>query len=274
MYGFANSPYIGFMDNLTPARVKQNGKALQSLQPDRVWFRLDKGFIDINQTKILSGPPDQKGFCAYNIATARTCFAWFAVTKAVLGNYPRWANQTDLWTPDFTRAPAREAEFYRLCFAFGLAENRCVVTRFEADNPVPGAPEVFVDNPLCPGNPSAFWATVLAPEFAGLAPATDAAARLVEAVTNVYKHWATKVCTSQMMTDVGLKDEAYFKYFDAPDFLTPRAGLVQIRAYAQRNPGAAWYPELQSRLTRLADLREAVKAEIHRLLVGELAYFS
>ena len=272
--GESTGEYIGFMDNLTPARVNQDPLGRMPNEPDRVWFQLRPGFIDVNLTKIHNGAPDKYGYCAYDLASARACLTWFALTKAFVGKYPSWANQLDLWAPDFTRAPARVAEFYRLCFAFGLAENRCVVTRFEADNPVPGAPEVFVDNPLCPGNPSAFWATVLAPEFAGIAPATDAAARLVEAVTNVYKHWATKVCTSQMMTDVGLKDEAYFKYFNAPDFLTPRAGLVQIRAYAQRNTGEHWYPELQSRLTRLADLRDAVKGEIHRLLVGELAYFS
>ncbi len=58
-----------------------------------------------------------------------------------------------------------------------------------------------------------------------------------------------------------------------PDFRTPRAGLVQMRAYAQRHPADPWYPELQARLTRLADLREAIEGETYRLLVGELRYF-
>ena len=48
-------------------------------------------------------------------------------------------------------------------FAFVLAENRCVVTKFERGNPVEGAPEVFVDNPLCPTNKESFWSTTLAP---------------------------------------------------------------------------------------------------------------
>lgn len=103
-------------------------------QPDRVWFQLRPGFIDVNLTKIHNGPPDKYGYCAYDLASARACFTWFALTKAFAGNYPSWANQLNLWAPDFTRTPAREAEFYRLCFAYGLAENRCVVTCFEADN--------------------------------------------------------------------------------------------------------------------------------------------
>ena len=61
--------------------------------------------------------------------------------------------------------------------------------------------------------------------------------RLIATVLAVYGHWATAVCGGQTLTNVGLKTEAYFKFFNAPDFLTPRAGLVQIRAYAQRNTG-------------------------------------
>ena len=116
-------------------------------------------------------------------------------------------------------------------------------------------------------------ASILASAFAGQPP-TDAATQLVEAVRAVCGHWATAVCGGQTLTDVGLKTEAYFKYFAAPDFLTRHAGLVQIRAYAAKHPGASWYPELQKRLTRLAGLREAVKGEIHRLLTQELRYFA
>ncbi|WP_201977959.1 hypothetical protein [Hymenobacter rubidus] len=58
---------------------------------------------------------------------------------------------------------------------------------------------------------------------------------------------------------------------DTPNSHGPWNGIC---TYAQRNPGAAWYPELQSRLTRLTDLREAVKGEIHRLLANDFGYFS
>ena len=271
--GEADGAFVGFMDNLTPVRVKQDTLGRMSQQPDRVWFQLRPGFIDVNLTKIHNGAPDKYGYCAYNLESARACFTWFAITKAFVGTYPRWANQLDLWVPDFINAPELENEFYRLCYAFGLAENRCVVTRFEADNPVVGAPAVLVDNPLSPGNPSSFWATVLAPEFVGCSPDTDDATRLVAAVRAVYGYWSTDVCGGQTLVDIGLKDEAYFRFFTAPDFLTPRAGLVQIRTYAARNTGATWYPELQSRLTKLADLRESIKERIYNILVKELTYF-
>ena len=54
-----------------------------------------------------------------------------------------------------------EKYWHSLCFAFVLAENRCVVTKFEANNPVDGAPEIFVDNPLCPTNRESFWCNTL-----------------------------------------------------------------------------------------------------------------
>lgn len=272
--GDVEGRFVGFMDNLIPVRVKQDPLDRMSNQPDRVWFYLDTRVIGLNISKIFNGPPDKYGYCAYDLVSAQACFTWFGVTKALNNNYPTWFNQYSLWAPDFTRAPEVEAEFYRLCFAFGLAQNRCVVTRFEADNPVPGAPAVSVDNPLVPGFAAGFWEQVLAPEFMGQ-PATDAATQLVAAVRAVYGHWATAVCGGQTILTPELHGEAYFKFFtvDAAR-LTPRAGLVQIRAYAQRHPGEEWYPELQRRLSRLAELRDAVKGEIHRLLVRELRYFS
>lgn len=272
--GEVTGPFVGFMDNLTPVRVKQDPLGRMSNQPDRVWFYLDTRVIGLNISKIFNGPPDNRGYCAYDLASARACFTWFGVTKALNNNYPTWFNQYSLWAPDFTRAPAVEAEFYRLCFAFGLTQNRCVVTRFEADNPVAGALAVQVDNPLVPGYANGFWEQVLAPEFVGQ-PDTDAATKLVAAVRAVYGHWAAAVCGGQTILAPELHGEAYFKFFavDAAK-LTPRAGLVQIRAYAQRNAGESWYPELQRRLTKLAELREAVKGDIHRLLTREMRYFS
>lgn len=52
-YGFADGEFVGFMDDNTPVRVKQEPSYRFSNQPDRVWFRLDTVFINLNQTKIL-----------------------------------------------------------------------------------------------------------------------------------------------------------------------------------------------------------------------------
>lgn len=84
--------------------------------------------------------------------------------------------------------------WYALCFAFVLAENRCVVTKFEKGNPVEGAPEVYVDNPLCPTNKESFWSTTLAP-YTSLRGTDDrsnlCAVNLINTITELYKYWNT-----------------------------------------------------------------------------------
>src|ERR1035437_3761311 len=158
-YGTANSSFVGFMDDVSPVRIKgKNDERFQN-KNNVVWFRIDTGFLDINKSKCFNGAPDQKGYCSYNLETAKTIFSWFSITKALNGRYSVWANQYDIWQPNIT--PGLEAYGYLLCFAFVLAENRCVVTKFEKDNPVEGAPEIFVDNPLCPTNNESFWSITL-----------------------------------------------------------------------------------------------------------------
>ena len=161
--GDASGEYIGFMDNNTPVRIKQDSCLRMSNNGSRVWFRLDLDFKGMNKTRIHAGCPDNRGYCAYNLNSAKATFLWFAMAKALNGRYPLWANQFDIWAPAIPKQ--KEKIFYFLCFAFGLAENRCVVTKFEKDNPVKGAPEAFVDNPLCPINPESFWSTTLDSEI-------------------------------------------------------------------------------------------------------------
>ena len=160
-HGFIDGTFIGFMDDATPVRIRQEPAERFSNSPDRIWFRLDLPFKDINKCKCFNGPPDNRGYCAYDLPSAKATFTWFCITKALNGQYPVWANQYDIWQPTIKKE--KEIEWYALCFAFVLSENRCVVTKFEKDNPVKGAPEVFVDNPLCPTNKESFWATTLQP---------------------------------------------------------------------------------------------------------------
>lgn len=320
-HGFINAAFIGFMDDNTPVRISQDNFDRMNNQPDRVWFRLDNAFININQTRILSKPPDNRGFCAYDLLSAEACFSWFALTKVLNGKYPVWANQYDLWAVDFgktltvvenpvsgfenkrlagssTGSPSTtdsvlglgvlKRYFYSLCYAFALAENRCVVTKFEANNPVGGAPEVFVDNPLCPANRESFWSLVLDKEIvseemkAFVAPIPlplsprgergempNLAIALVDAVKDLYRYWNMTYCKGQFVYDVGLKDEAYFKYFDYQDFITPYSGLVQIKKYAEIN-GAS---DLQPYFEKISDLTKQVREEIYYLLVEIFRYF-
>lgn len=166
-----------------------------------------------------------------------------------------------------------EAYWYSLCFAFVLAENRCVVTKFEKDNPVIGAPEIFADNPLCPTNNESFWSTTLYNEIITdiIKPnkETNLAKRLVDKVKELYTTWNKNYCKGQFLFNVGLHNEPYFKYFDYADFLTPHSGLIQIKKYAEQEN----LDDLLHLFTEITDLSKKVKDEIYKLLVVDFKYF-
>jgi len=67
----------------------------------------------------------------------------------------------------------------------------------------------------------------------------------------------------------GLEEEPYFKYFSYKPFVTPYAGLVQIRRVAEETAQTA----LLEQFDTLNRLRGEVLEEIHRLLVEEFWYF-
>jgi hypothetical protein len=263
-HGFVDGTFTGFMDDNTPVRLRQEPCKRLSNLPDRVWLQLRPTFIDTNLTKVQTGPQDKYAYSAYDLPSGKATISWFAITKALNGNYPLWANQYDIWAPAIK--PELEKYWYSLCFAFVLAENRCVVTKFEKDNPVKGAPEVFVDNPLCPTNPESFWSKTLDKE---ITDKPDTAKQLVDKVKELYKFWNTKYCKGQWLKNIGLQNEPYFKYFDYPDFLTPHSGLIQIRKYAE-NGGIA---DLLEKFDEISALTKKVKEEIYRLLVDEFKYF-
>lgn len=256
--------FIGFMDDNTPVRLKQEVNNRLSNLPDRLWLQLRPTFIDINLTKVQSGPADKYSYCAYDLPSARATFTWFAITKALNGVYPTWANQYNIWPPAI---PIQlESYWYALCFAYVLAENRCVVTKFEKDNPVEGAPEIFIDNPMCPANPDAFWATTLDVE---VLKEHGVAFELVNQVKSIYKHWNLNYCKGQFIKHVGLKDEPYFRHFSYPDFLTPYSGLIQIRKYADINSCS----DIIELFAQLNNVVKGVKDELYRLLIYEINYF-
>ncbi len=264
-YGIPNSVYVGLMDNCTPVRIKGRENDIRfSHNISKVYFRFDTALLDVNKSKCLNGFPDQKGYCAYDLISAQKTFTWFAITKAVNGRYPVWANQMDIWVPKISMD--KEQYFYSLCFAFALAENRCVVTRFEKDNPVAGAPEVMVDNPLSPLNPDSFWNTTLQKVIVSQ-PAL--ANELVELIRTLYRTFASRYCQSGIIRNIGLHNEAYFRYFDYPDFLTPNSGLIQIRKYAELNNKE----DLNEQFKHISEKTKEVKEEIYRLLVEEFRYF-
>jgi len=263
-YGIADGIFLGFMDDCTPVRVKQDSLERLSLKPDRIWFRLDNDFKSINRAKMFNGPTDNRSYSAFDLKSVKTIINWFVIAKSLNGRYPIWANQTDIWAPEIPTE--LEADWHAHCFAFVLAENRCVVTKFEKDNPVEGAPEVFADNPLCPANPEAFWATTL---DSHVTREHGLALELVSAIKQLYKHWNLNYCQGQFLYDTGLQDEPYFRYFNYPDFLTPYSGLIQIRKYAEIHN----LQDLQEQFAIISALTKKVRDELYRLLVEEGRYF-
>jgi hypothetical protein len=149
-----------------------------------------------------------------------------------------------------------------------LAENRCVVTKFEKDNPVAGAPEVFVDNPLSTNNKESFWNTTLASTVGSL-DKNNIARLLADAIKELYRYWNLNYCKDQVLENIGLHNEPYFKYFSYPDFLTRNSGLIQIKKYA----GLEGASDLLQRFDEVSELTKKVREELYRLLVVEFRYF-
>jgi hypothetical protein len=92
---------------------------------------------------------------------------------------------------------------------------------------------------------------------------------LITKKTELYTHWNKNYCKGQWLTNVGLHNEPYFKYFDYPDFLSPHSGLIQVRKYAE-NEGKA---DLLDLFAEISALTKQVKEEIYRLLVNDFKYF-
>jgi hypothetical protein len=262
--GEINGEYIGFMDDTTPVRLKQEPSKRFTNLPNRIWFQLRPSFIDVLLTKIHNGAPDKYGYCAYDIPTSEITFSWYALTKCLVGKYPTWANQHDLWQPNIPEN--LKTDWFALCYAFGLAENRCVVTKFEKDNPVVGAPEVWVDNPMSPNNQESFYRTTLQQE---IKKSSSVAKDLAVAIEEFYQYWNLKYTKGQILENVGLHDEAYFKYFDYPDFVTKDSGLIQIKKYADINE----CKDLLEKITVISEKTKKVKEEIYSMLINDFKYF-
>ena len=264
IYGYNNGNYVGFMSDLSLVRLNNDTCNRMSNKPDRVWFMLMESFKTINRTMITTGAEDSRSFCAYDLPSAKATFSWYAISKAFVGNYPICYNQSDIWAPEIK--PELADYYYALCFAFGYAENRCVVTKFEKDNPVEGAPEIFVDNPMSPMNDESFWRTTLRPQ---IKDEHKLAMELVNLVNKLYLTFRNNYCTQSKIEHIGLQDEPYFKYFDYPDFLTMNSGIIQIKKYAEINCKS----DLLEIHQQIMAKSKEVKDEIYHLLVDEFKYF-
>jgi hypothetical protein len=264
-HGFADGEFVGFMEDNSLVRIYQDKYKRQSNKPDRLWCKLDHMFVNTNITRLQSGAPDQFGYCAYDLETAKVCLSWYAITKSLNGRYPLWVNQYDIWNPIIEEK--LKVEYYSLCFAFALADNRCVVTKFEKDNPIKGAKEIFVDNPMCPTNPKSFWSLFLEDP---IQDGSVIALNLVHQIKEFYKYYNKNYCMGQFKYDVGLGNEYYFKFFNYVDFLTPHSGLIQIKTFADKNDKK----DLLEKINRINETTKDVRNAIYNFLVDKVKYFS
>lgn len=247
-YGESDGSFIGFMDNLTLCRVKKSEFGVP-------WFRLNNQFMDCRKTRCFSGPPDHIGYRANNLSTAKTLFTWFALGRTFASNgYPMWVNTGELWP---IKSPKRlENKLIKIAFAIGFAENECVEAKFPANNPITGAKELSVSNPMTPLSKDSFWSKHMASLIGkGNIESEDKLVRSVEKIFDIWKTLFKKV--PELYVDYKRP------YFIGEAILTKNAGLIQIKDYAKEMDSVpllkAW-GEIQSNL-------KFVKNEFYELLM-------
>jgi hypothetical protein len=255
-YGESDGQLIGFMDDLTPCRVRRG-------KNDVPWFRLNAQFMDCRKTRCFSGPPDNRGYHAYDLESAKKVFLWYALGRTFAQcRYPMWVDALEIWTPEI---PAEDANrVAKLSFAIGFAENECVETLFPAGNPVKAAFEIQVNNPLTPLNPDSFWSKVMAPMFSG--GGSSVAESLVAAVRDVFSIWKR-----ELRGKADIVAEFRRPYFIGDGRLSIGAGLIQIKDYATETDNAV----LLDAFGKMQALLRQAKDEFYEMLISEdaLNYF-
>jgi len=86
-------PFYRVYGQSTPCRISKDPVGLP-------WFRLDNQFMDVRRMRLLSGPPDCRGYAPVDLESADRAFVWYAFAKtfAALG-YPMWADADAIWAP-------------------------------------------------------------------------------------------------------------------------------------------------------------------------------
>lgn len=256
-YGEPNGLFIGFMDNLTPCRIKK-------CKTNVPWFRLDSAFMDCRKIRCVSGPTPVKSYCAFDLDSAKKTFFWFAVGRTISQTgFPMWVDAIELWAPTVTEK--NEALLNKYIFSIGLADNECVETFFPFNNPIEDAPLIHVNNPMAPNNPDSFWSTTIAPS---LKPESKTAPDLlIESVYKLYAEWSNQF---------RLNPEVYLSidkpYFIGGGTLKKTAGLIQIKDFAESENNI----ELLALIQNIKNKLKIVKNEFYKFLLATdgLNYFN
>jgi hypothetical protein len=219
-YGEINGKCIGFMDNLTPCRIKYINDTIKG-----PWFRLNPQFMDVRKNRCFSGPPTHFGYYASNYIEAKKTFFWFSLGRifSEMG-YPMWADALEIWVPDIPSSLEKTVD--KFIFSIGFSENECVETIFPVDNPIEGVPEIFINNPMAPTNPQSFWSTIMAPIFKD--GDNSLPEQLVGSVNDLYEEWKKIFRNSPEIVAPYKKP-----YFIEQGFLKKTSGIIQIKDYAE-----------------------------------------
>ena len=253
-YGELNGLYIGFMDDLTPCRVKNS-------IPNRPWLNVDNRFMAVKKSRCFSGPPTHLGYCAVDLSTAKRLFFWYSLARTFLRRpYPMWIDADGMWAPSIPGSLERVT--FETAIAIGYAENECVETYFPANNPANGLPELFVSNPMTPLDPASFWSSVLRPYIGDDAP--PRVRDVISAVDKVFSIWSG-------LFKISIELQVSYKrpYSMDDRALTRTAGLLQIRDYAIENNVTSLLNSLEIVQKRL----RALKDDFFELVHMKLKYF-
>lgn len=171
-----------------------------------------------------------------------------------------WVDADELWEPSIPKK--LEKTTFQIAFAIGYAENECVQTRFPANNPVKGLPELIVNNPMTPLVDS-FWSDTIGPYC--LDNPSNTVASLIRAVDKLYADWK-KLFKGR--TELPLSRQSYVLDDQGVQL---GAGIPQIRAYAKETDDK----NLLADCVAVADLVTSSKAEFYQLVssTSGLNYF-
>lgn len=249
VYGEPSGTTVGFMDDLTPCRTLKRAAEVPH-------FHLDPRMMRLRDSRCLSGHSSHYSYQAQTPDEAERLFFWYALGRTFSEfGYPMWADAMEVWAPSPNYEPDKDVLAYAL--AIGFAENECVETVFPGNNPVRGANELHVRNPMSPDIDS-FWSRNLDPivRQSGVVGPN----RLVRKVKDLYGLWSTRFVTQNELF-VPYKRN----YFVDGGVLGKSAGILQIRDYAVETNDS-------DLLEALRDMREnlrAVKGEFNNILVGD-----
>ncbi len=255
-HGEAQGEFIGFMDDLTPCRVKKS-------EADRPWFRLNSQFMDVKKNRCFSGPPTHLGYCASDLESAKKLFFWYSLAKTFLQcSYPMWVDADDMWAPAIPKK--LEGSVFSTAFAIGYADNECVEALFPANNPCPGARELTINNPMTSLSSASFWSLTMRPFFETNASSEPRA--LVNAVDELFQEWK-KLLRGRIEVPISRRT-----YMLDDRGLTIGAGVLQIADYARETDSK----DLLARLTQIQELLKLVKANLFRMIEAKtsLDYWS